>query len=78
MSQHAVATRRDVYPIVKMDTRGNLILTVSKTEDSAVAKGFLVCSCTLARGSQYFRTLLYGKFAEASGRITDDGDKAKL
>lgn len=68
----SLRTPNDNYPLVKIDNRGDVTLAVHETETSGVEMAFLVCSRTLARASDYFETLLYGRFAEAKGRASAD------
>lgn len=54
-------TRADIgnFPDVKVDSDGDLILIVGIASGQP-AKGFLVCSHSLAQASMIFNTLLYG------------------
>lgn len=59
----AVTMSRDgVYPLVKIDGRGDLTFVVSEGKNK---KGFVVCSRTVARASKPLEAMLFGPFLEA-------------
>lgn len=74
--QPGVSSRANVYPIVKIDHRGDLILVVheGKNESGGAKRGFLVCSRTLARATKYFDTMLYGSWRKSLSSNCSDRD----